>query len=135
MAIDVHNPKLTWATLITLGTLVFYSGGLTYKVNQNSETNATQWRYINSTSEKLTAVDKYVTRFENIAKSFPAYEQSSKELSANLMELTYTIKNLNEQIQRDKDDKVKSDHRLDELVKEVREIKIQVTRIEESQKK
>ena len=107
MAVDVQSPKVTWATLLTLGTLVFYSGSLTYQVNKNSETATTQWRYINSNSDKVNAADKYISRIETIASRMPAYEASNKELSKSLLALTYELKNMNDRSERDKEDKEK----------------------------
>lgn len=135
MAVDVQSPKVTWATLFTLGTLVFYSGSLTYQVSKNSETDITQWRYINQNGDKVNATDKYLSRIEIIASRMPAYEASNKELSKNLLKLTYAIENSNNQIERDKKEKEKSDKLMLDLSNKINAIQLDVAGIKEQLKK
>ena len=134
MAVDVQSPKVTWATLLTLGTLVFYSGSLTYQVNKNSETDTTQWRYINGNSDKVNAADKYISRIETIASRMPAYEASNKELSNSLLALTYELKNSNDRAERDKEDKVKADKFMSELSNKMNTMQIDIAGIKEQLK-
>lgn len=131
MAVDVQSPKVTWVTLFTLGTLVFYSGSLTYQVNKNSETDITQWRYINGNSEKVNSVDKYISRIEPIASRMPAYEASNKELSNSLIALTYQLKASNDRAERDKEDKAKADKFMSDLSNKVGVIQLDIAGIKE----
>ena len=135
MALDVHNPKVTWGALLTLATLVFYSGGLTYQISKNTDTDVTQWRYINKNSDKVNATDKYISRIETIASRMPAYEASNKKLSDSLLALTYELKNSNDRANRDKEEKDKADQFMQGLSNKINSIQTDIAGIKEQLKK
>jgi len=135
MALDVHNPKVTWGSLLTLATLVFYSGGLTYQISKNTDTDVTQWRHINKNSDKVNATDKYISRIETIASRMPAYEASNKKLSDSLLALTYELKNSNDRANRDKEDKDKADQFMQGLSNKINSIQTDIAGIKEQLKK
>ena len=109
MAIDVHSPKVTWASMLTICTLVFYSGGLTYQVAKNSDTDITQWRYINKNGDKVASIDKYMSRFELFARDISGNKESNQDMTKALIKLTATMENYNEKSGRDKEDRDKAE--------------------------
>ena len=135
MALDVHSPKITMAALFTLGTLVFYSGGLTYKISKNESTNTTQWRYINTNSDKIESVVNEVSEFKYIARDMADARDTNKKMVEAVTRLTAVMEAYGERSARDREDRLKAENFMMTLSKEISEIKVKGTRIEAITKK
>jgi len=135
MSLDVHNPKITWAVLFTVATLVFYSGGLTYQINQNEMTNVTQWRYINKNGDGVEALGHDSAKIEALSNSLNEMKASNNALTSAVTQLTITMGSREMQDSRAKEDRAKLDAFMLRVSAELSDVKVKVTRIEATQAK
>lgn len=128
MALDIQSTRVTWAAVLTIVSLAFSSGTGWFVIFDNKEVNTKQWDRLNYLESKS---EKHDTQLIFYAKLSASSEESNRQLSSAITELTIATKVASEQARQDGLRREKDSRVMNSLSDDMTNIKIKVGRIEE----